>query len=91
MPPNFTPQVANGGAFVPYQPVHLPSVKGNAYIHPWVIPPRFSPQVIDVDNNKVPQDRPQQNFVPVDTEVPAETKNDNMGPSINMKIHPPVI
>lgn len=31
---NFTPQVANGGSFVPYQPAHLPPINGNTTIHP---------------------------------------------------------
>lgn len=52
--PQTSPQVANGGAFVTYQPMPLPLVNGNATTHPWGMPPHFSPQVIDVDNNKAP-------------------------------------
>lgn len=35
MPQNFTPQVANDGSFIPYQPMPLPLINGNVSIHTW--------------------------------------------------------
>lgn len=35
LPLNFTPQAANGNAFVPYQPFDVHNANGNPIYHPW--------------------------------------------------------
>lgn len=86
MPQNFTPYIANGESFIPYQLGFLPPVNGNVATHPWVIPPHLSPLVSDLDNNEAPLNQPQQNVVPMTGETPFGIESEYRGPAINFNI-----
>lgn len=55
------------------------------------MPPPFSPQLIDVDNDEVPQDQPRYSYIHVATQVLSKTKNDYSGPPSNLQVPPQVV
>lgn len=52
IPPIFTPQVANGNAFVPYQPFVVHPANGNTVDHPWGMTTHY-PQMVGDDNHEI--------------------------------------
>lgn len=49
---NFTPQVANGNDFVPYQSFVVHPTNGNYVAHPWGMT-THSPQMVSADNRDI--------------------------------------
>lgn len=52
LPPNFTPQVANGNSLVPYQSFVVHPANGNSVARPWGMT-IHSPQMVNIDNREV--------------------------------------
>lgn len=87
LPPNFTPQAANGNAFVPYQPFVIHPANGNPVSYPWRMT-ILSPQMVNVNNREILPEQALQTSALVVVETPNDNEDEYRGPTLHLCLPP---